>query len=178
MLMSGSRLRTDVENVLYEEMVDEDANYLIMGDHDDDIEAVIPQNYTTGGVFDSASSEEDMDYNDDDVFQEVKYMLFNDILQDTPEDILLDGEAEELETAQDDVIADDGSDIDMIADISDDDVLAAEVDDAANGDTDDNDNDDNYEDNDNSENDDDYVDQSTDETTDDDNLDYYDDEEE
>ena len=69
MLMSGSRLRTDVENVLYEEMVDEDANYLIMGDHDDDIEAVIPQNYTTGGVFDSASSEEDMDYTDeDDVF--------------------------------------------------------------------------------------------------------------
>ena len=71
-------------------------------------------------------------------------MLFNDILQDTPEDILLDGEAEELETAQDDVIADDGSDIDMIADISDDDVLAAEVDDAANSDTDDNDDDDNY----------------------------------
>ena len=69
MLMSGSRLRTDVENVLYEEMVDEDANYLIMSDHDDDIEAVIPQNYTTGGVVDSASSEEDMDYNDeDDVF--------------------------------------------------------------------------------------------------------------
>ena len=64
MLMSGSRLRTDVENVLYEEMVDEDANYLIIGDHDDDIEAVIPQNYTTGGVFDSSSSEADMDYND------------------------------------------------------------------------------------------------------------------
>ena len=97
-------------------------------------------------------------------------MLFNDILQDTPEDILLDGEAEELETAQDDVIADDGSDIDMIADISDDDVLAAEVDDAANGDTDDNDDDDNYEDNDDSENDDDYVDYSTDKNTDDDNL--------
>jgi hypothetical protein len=49
-------------------MVDEDANYLIMGDHDDDIEAVIPQNYTTGGVFDSASSEEDMDNDEGDVF--------------------------------------------------------------------------------------------------------------
>ena len=105
-------------------------------------------------------------------------MLFNDILQDTPEDILLDGEAEELETAQDDVIVNDGSDIDMIADISDDDVLAAEVNDAANGDTNDNDDDDNYEDGDDSEDDDNYVDYSTDETTDDDNLDYYDDEEE
>ena len=49
-------------------MVEEDANYLIMGDHDDDIEAVIPQNYTDGGVFDSASSEEDLDGDEDDIF--------------------------------------------------------------------------------------------------------------
>lgn len=68
MLLSRSKLRTNVENLLYSEMVDEDANYLIMGDHDDDIEAVIPQNYTTGGVFDSASSEEDMDNDEGDVF--------------------------------------------------------------------------------------------------------------
>ena len=68
MLLCGSKLRTNVENLLYGEMVDEDANYLIMGDYDDDIEAVIPQNYTTGGVFDSASSEEDMDNDEGDVF--------------------------------------------------------------------------------------------------------------
>ena len=37
-------------------------------------------------------------------------MIFNDMLQDTPEDVLLDGEAEELEDAQDEVISDDGSD--------------------------------------------------------------------
>ena len=68
MLLSRSKLRTNVENLLYGEMVDEDANYLIMGDHDDDIEAVIQTNYTTCGVFDSASSEEDMDNDEGVVF--------------------------------------------------------------------------------------------------------------
>ena len=63
-----NKFRTGVENLLYEEMVEEDANYLIMGDHDDDIEAVIPQNYTDGGVFDSATSEEDLDGDEDDIF--------------------------------------------------------------------------------------------------------------
>ena len=29
-----SKFRTDVENLLYEEMLDEDAKYLIMGDDD------------------------------------------------------------------------------------------------------------------------------------------------
>lgn len=66
--MSKRKFRTDVENLLYEEMVDEDANYLIMGDNDDDIEAVVPQNYDVGGVFDSASSEEDNSDTMEDIF--------------------------------------------------------------------------------------------------------------
>ena len=50
-------------------MVQEDANYLIMGDYDDDIDAVIPQNYGDGGVFDSTSSDEDMtDEDDNEIF--------------------------------------------------------------------------------------------------------------
>lgn len=56
-------------------------------------------------------------------------MLFDDILTvDSPEDLMLDKEADELEDAEDDVISNDGSDIDMIADITDDDIIAAEVD--------------------------------------------------
>ena len=56
-------------------------------------------------------------------------MLLDDILTvDSPEDLMLDKEADELEDAEDDVISNDGSDIDMIADITDDDIIAAEVD--------------------------------------------------
>ena len=67
--MAKQVFRTDVENLFYQEMVQEDANYLIMGDYDDDIDAVIPQNYADGGVFDSTSSDEDMtDEDDNEIF--------------------------------------------------------------------------------------------------------------
>ena len=63
-----SKFRTDVENLLYEEMLDEDAKYLIMGDDDSCIDAIVPQNYGDGGVFDSTSSEEDIISDDDEIF--------------------------------------------------------------------------------------------------------------
>lgn len=64
-----SKFRTDVENIFYEDMLEEDANYLIMGDDDTCIDAIIPQNYGNGGVFDSTSSEEDiMSDDDEDIF--------------------------------------------------------------------------------------------------------------
>ena len=67
--MAKEVFRTDVENLFYQEMVQEDANYLIMGDYDDDIDAVMPQNYGDGGVFDSTSSDEDMtDEDDNEIF--------------------------------------------------------------------------------------------------------------
>ena len=67
--MAKEVFRTDVENLFYQEMVQEDANYLIMGDYDDDIDSVIPQNYGDGGVFDSTSSDEDMtDEDDNEIF--------------------------------------------------------------------------------------------------------------
>lgn len=71
MIRSGEVFRTPVENLFMEEMIEEDANYLIMGDNDEDIEAVIPQNYNDGGIFDSASSEEDImsEDDDDDIFE-------------------------------------------------------------------------------------------------------------
>lgn len=84
-------------------------------------------------------------------------MLFDDILTvDSPEDLMLDKEADELEDAEDDVISNDGSDIDMIADITDDDIIAAEVDALDRGESDeDEDDDDEYEDYDVDEDDDD-----------------------
>ena len=87
-------------------------------------------------------------------------MLFDDILTvDSPEDLMLDKEADELEDAEDDVISNDGSDIDMIADITDDDIIAAEVDALDRGesdeDEDEDDEDDEYEDYDVDEDDDD-----------------------
>lgn len=64
-----SKFRTDVENIFYEDMLEEDANYLIMGDDDTCIDAIIPQNYGNGGVFDSTSSKEDIIPDDDeDIF--------------------------------------------------------------------------------------------------------------
>lgn len=70
-------------------------------------------------------------------------MLFDDILTvDSPEDLMLDKEADELEDAEDDVISNDGSDIDMIADITDDDIIAAEVDALDRGESDEDDEDD------------------------------------
>ena len=56
-------------------------------------------------------------------------MIFDELFTNSPEQIMLDNEAEELEDAQDDVIGDEGTDIDMIANITDDDVIAAELDD-------------------------------------------------
>ena len=63
-------------------------------------------------------------------------MIFDELFTNSPEDIMLDNEAEELEDAQDDVIGDEGTDIDMIANITDDDVIAAELDDKEDDDED------------------------------------------
>ena len=62
------KIRTDVEKLLLNEMIEEDANYLIMGDNDADIEAVVPSNYDNG-LFSNSSSEDDLLY-DDDLFDE------------------------------------------------------------------------------------------------------------
>lgn len=59
-------IRTDVENVFLSEMIEEDAKYLIMGDDDNSVDAIIPQNFNDGGVFDSASSDEIMSDNDEE----------------------------------------------------------------------------------------------------------------
>lgn len=58
-----------VENLFFEDMIEEDANYLIMGDHDEDIEAVVPQTLKTG-LFDDTSSDDALD--DDNIFKEDK----------------------------------------------------------------------------------------------------------
>ena len=56
----------DIERLFLDDMLEEDANYLIMGDHDEDIEAGIPQTLKTG-LFDNTSSEEATD-DDTDIF--------------------------------------------------------------------------------------------------------------
>ncbi len=49
--------RTDIESLLLEEMVEEDANYLIMGDYDSDIENIIPDDaLNNNGLFGNSSS--------------------------------------------------------------------------------------------------------------------------
>ena len=85
-------------------------------------------------------------------------MIFDELFTNSPEDIMLDNEAEELEDAQDDVIGDEGTDIDMIANITDDDVIAAELDDNEDDDEDE---------------DDDFVDYEVDESDDKEELEDY-----
>lgn len=99
-------------------------------------------------------------------------MLFDELFTNSPEDIFLDDEAEELEDVEDEVISDDGTDIDMIANITDDDVMAAEVEDIYNGEDSEEDN--NYEDNDDDEDDegtDTFINYDVDEEEDDDKKD-------
>ena len=104
-------------------------------------------------------------------------MLLDDILTvDSPEDLMLDKEADELEDAEDDVISNDGSDIDMIADITDDDIIAAEVDALDRGESDEDEDEDNEDDDDEEEEEyeeEHYYRESKDEDDDDEYEDYY-----
>lgn len=66
--MAREKFRTDIENLLLNEMVEEDANYLIMGDDDDNVEAIV-SNYSGAGMFNSSSEDsmiDDVDINDSD----------------------------------------------------------------------------------------------------------------
>ena len=100
-------------------------------------------------------------------------MLLDDILTvDSPEDLMLDKEADELEDAEDDVISNDGSDIDMIADITDDDIIAAEVDALDRGESDEDEDEDNEYDDDEEYEEEHYYRESKDEDDDDEYEDY------
>ena len=94
--MAREKFRTDIENLLLNEMVEEDANYLIMGDDDDNVEAVV-SNYSGAGMFNSSSEDsmiDDVDIDDSDnntndedpydIFQEVNNM--NDFYYDDDDD--------------------------------------------------------------------------------------------
>ena len=60
--------RTDIENLLLEEMMEEDANFIINGEYEDDVEAVFDNYDTPVGLFSNTSSE-DINYEDDeDIF--------------------------------------------------------------------------------------------------------------
>lgn len=60
--------RTDIENLLLEEMIEEDANFIINGEYDSDVEAVFDNYDNSGGLFSNTSSE-DIDSNEDeDIF--------------------------------------------------------------------------------------------------------------
>lgn len=58
-------LRTEVESLFLEEMVDEDAKFLIMGENDEDIESIVPENVSGSSIFDDTTSN-DITLDDDD----------------------------------------------------------------------------------------------------------------
>ena len=100
-------------------------------------------------------------------------MIFDELFTNSPEDIMLDNEAEELEDAQDDVIGDEGTDIDMTAKITDDDVIAAELDDNEDDDEDEDDDFEYDEEEDDEDDDEDFVDYEVDESDDKEELEDY-----
>ena len=57
--------RTDIENLLLEEMIEEDANFIINGEYDSDVEAVFDNYDNSGGLFSNTSSE-DIDSDEDE----------------------------------------------------------------------------------------------------------------
>lgn len=60
-------VRTPAESVYLEEMVTEDANFLIMNDKEgNDADYVVPDDANTGGLFDNSSSSEDVLLDDEE----------------------------------------------------------------------------------------------------------------
>ena len=60
--------RTDIENLLLEEMIEEDANFIINGEYDSDVEAVFDNYDNSGGLFSNTSSEDIDSDEDEDIF--------------------------------------------------------------------------------------------------------------
>lgn len=63
-----AKFRTDIESLLLEEMMEEDANYLLLGDGDDDVMDDIISN-ANSDIFSTSSEDtmvDDIDINDDD----------------------------------------------------------------------------------------------------------------
>ena len=60
--------RTDIENLLLEEMMEEDANFIINGEYDSDVEAVFDNYDNSGGLFSNTSSEDIDSDEDEDIF--------------------------------------------------------------------------------------------------------------
>lgn len=63
-----AKFRTDIESLLLEEMMEEDANYLLLGDGDDDVMDDIISN-ANSDIFNTSSEDtmvDDIDINDDD----------------------------------------------------------------------------------------------------------------
>ena len=63
-----SKFRTDIENLLLEEMIEEDANFIINGEYDSDVEAVFDNYDNSGGLFSNTSSEDIESDEDEDIF--------------------------------------------------------------------------------------------------------------
>ena len=60
--------RTDIENLLLEEMIEEDANFIINGEYDSDVDAVFDNYDNSGGLFSNTSSEDIDSDDDEDIF--------------------------------------------------------------------------------------------------------------
>ena len=60
--------RTDIENLLLEEMIEEDANFIINGEYDSDVVAVFDNYDNSGGLFSNTSSEDIDSDEDEDIF--------------------------------------------------------------------------------------------------------------
>ena len=60
--------RTDIENLLLEEMIEEDANFIINGEYDSDVEAVFDNYDNSGGLCSNTSSEDIDSDEDEDIF--------------------------------------------------------------------------------------------------------------
>ena len=68
---SHETLRTGVEQLMLEEMVVEDANFLINGDYDDDIESVTSINTSSSNLFDTDDILQDDEYEDDEEYNSI-----------------------------------------------------------------------------------------------------------
>ena len=68
---SQETLRTGVEQLMLEEMVVEDANFLINGDYDDDIELLTSINTSSSNLFDTDDILQDDEYEDDEEYNSI-----------------------------------------------------------------------------------------------------------
>lgn len=68
---SQETIRTGVEQLMLEEMVIEDANFLINGEYNDDIESVTSNNTTSSNLFDTDDIIQDDEYEDDEEYNSI-----------------------------------------------------------------------------------------------------------